>query len=132
MKEIDRALIIKTPHIDNILSGKKTWEMRSAPTKQRGPIGLIQKGEPGKIIGVVEIIESIGKISDDNMLANQSKHLMTAERLNDPDASKYRFAWVLKNVKRLKQPISFKQKSGSVIWVSLDADTSAALMREIA
>jgi hypothetical protein len=127
-----KALIIKTPHIDNIMSGEKTWEMRSALTKQRGLVGLIRGGSPGKIIGVVEIVDSLGKILDDNMLANQSKHLMTRERLNDPEASKYRYAWVLKNAKRLKRAISFEQKPGSVIWVNLDAETSATLMREIA
>lgn len=30
-----KGLIIDTPHIDNILSGKKIWEMRSTMTKQR-------------------------------------------------------------------------------------------------
>lgn len=126
-----KALIIKTPYIDNILSGKKTWEMRSAPTKQRGLVGLIRGGSPGKVIGVVEIINSLGPFSKEEMLANRSKHLMTPERLDEPEASKYKNAWVLTNAKLLKQPISFKQKSGSVIWVNLDAETSASVLREL-
>jgi hypothetical protein len=130
--EITKGLIIDIPHIDNILSGKKTWEMRSTQTKQRGRIALIRKGHPGKIIGIVEIIGSLGPFSKEEMLANQPKHLMTSERINDPEASKYRNAWVLKNAKLLKRPIPFEQKSGAVIWVNLDEEISAAVMKAAA
>lgn len=130
MSEI-KGLIIDTPHIDKILLGEKTWEMRSTRTKQRGPVALIRKGHPGKIIGIAEIIDSLGPFSKEEMLANQSKHRMTPERINDPEASRYRNAWTLKNAKRLKQPISFEQKSGAVIWVKLDAETSAAVMNSV-
>jgi hypothetical protein len=132
MQEELSALIVDTPHIDNILSGKKIWEMRFRHEKRRGPIGLIQKGYPGKIIGVAEMIDSLGPFSREEMLANQSKHLMTPERIDGPKTSKYRYAWVLKNAKRLKQPIVFKYESGPVIWVNLDVETSATVMKEIA
>jgi hypothetical protein len=131
MQEELSALIIDTPHIDNILSGEKTWEMRTRHEKRRGPIGLIRKRHPGKIIGVAEMIDSLGKFSKEELLLHHSKHLMTPERLNEPDASKYKYAWVLKNAKLLTQPILFEQKSGPVIWVTLDTKTSAALMREM-
>ncbi len=130
MKGIHRALIIDTPHIDNILSGKKTWEMRTTQTKQRGRIALIQKGS-GTIIGVVEITDSLGPFSNEEMLANESKHGITPVRLNNPEVSKYNNAWVVENAKRLKQPIPYKHKSGQVIWVNLDAETSAAVMSAI-
>lgn len=132
MQEQLSALIIDTPHIDNILSGMKTWEMRFRHEKRRGPIGLIQKGYPGKIIGVAEMIDSCGPFSREEMLANQSKHLMKPERIDDPKASKYKYAWVFKNAKRLNQPISFKYESGPVIWVNLDAETSAAVKKAMA
>lgn len=38
-----RALVIASPHIDRILEGEKTWEMRSKNCRVRGPIGLIKK-----------------------------------------------------------------------------------------
>lgn len=130
MKEI-KGLIIDTPYIDNILSSKKIWEMRSTRTKQRNVVALIRKGQPGKIIGTVEIIDSLGPLSKEEMLANQSKHLMTAERIDSPEAGKYRHAWILKNPKLLKQPISFEQKSGAVIWVNLDSGTSTTVLNAI-
>lgn len=129
MKEL-RALIVDTPHIDHILSGEKIWEMRSEKTLIRGTIGLIKVGHPRKVIGVVKIIDSLGPFSEEQMLANQPKHLMTPERINDPKTSQYRHAWVLENAKILKQPISCKQTS-QVKWVILDEETSAAVMKAI-
>ena len=76
-----KALIVKAPHIDNILSGKKTWEMRTRHDQYRGPMGLIQKGCPGKIIGVAEMVGSLGEFSKEELLARQSNHLMTPELL---------------------------------------------------
>lgn len=126
MEEIKKGLIIDSPHIDNILSGKKTWEMRTTQTKQIGPIALIQKGS-GTIVGIAEVIDSIGPLSKEEMLANQSKHLISTERLNNPEVSKWNNAWVVKNAKRLKQPVPYKHKPGQVIWVTLDEATSAAV-----
>jgi len=51
---IIKGLIIDTPHIDNILSGQKTWEMRSTQTKQRGLVALIRKGS-GTVVNRPEI-----------------------------------------------------------------------------
>jgi hypothetical protein len=39
-----RGLIIDEPWIGYIISGTKTWEMRSRNTAIRGSIGLIRKG----------------------------------------------------------------------------------------
>jgi ASCH domain len=39
-----KGLIIDEPWISLIVSGEKTWEMRSRNTNVRGRIGLIRKG----------------------------------------------------------------------------------------
>lgn len=41
---IRSALIIREPWIDLVLSGQKSWELRSRSTEKRGLIGLIRKG----------------------------------------------------------------------------------------
>ena len=51
-----KALIIKKPWIDNILDGKKTWEIRGSKTNIRGQIELIQSGS-GLVVGSCEIID---------------------------------------------------------------------------
>lgn len=126
-----KGLIIDTPHIENILSGRKVWEMRSTRTKQRGVVALIRKGS-GKVIGVAEIIDSIGPFSTEQMLQNQSKHLISKERLADPKVSKWNNAWVLRNARLLKNPVPYVHPNGAVIWVTLDAGTQAKIRQAAA
>lgn len=121
-----KGLIIDTPHIDNILSGKKSWEMRSTVTKQRGLVALIRKGS-GTVIGVAEIIDSIGPFTHSEMLTNASKHMISPARLEDPKISKWNKAWVLKNARPLRQPVRYEHPNGAVIWVNLDERTGQAV-----
>ncbi len=37
-----KALVIRSPWIDLILAGSKTWEMRTKPTSIRGRVALIK------------------------------------------------------------------------------------------
>ncbi|MBV8400626.1 MAG: ASCH domain-containing protein [Acetobacteraceae bacterium] len=48
---VARGLIIDRPWAGLIADGKKTWEMRTRPTKVRGWIGLIAKGTK-TVIGI--------------------------------------------------------------------------------
>lgn len=54
---MERALIVRQPWIEKILSGEKTWEMRSKRTLVRGRIGLIEQGT-GLIVGECDLIHS--------------------------------------------------------------------------
>lgn len=126
-----RALIVNTPNIDNILSGKKTLEMRCNRTLIRGPIGLIRVGHPRKIIGVVEIIDSIGPFSYEEILVNQCRHLIPPAKSYELQDTLDKYAWVLQNARLLKQPVSCKQVAQAT-WVKLDAETSAAVMNAVA
>jgi hypothetical protein len=124
-----KGLIIDTPHIENILSGKKIWEMRSTSTKQRGHIALIRKGS-GKIIGTAELTETVGPLETDAMLANQSKHLISAERILSGAVAKWKYGWVMKNAKFLDEPVDYRHPSGAVIWVNLGQEETSAVMRQ--
>lgn len=125
-----KGLIIDTPHIDNILSGRKVWEMRSTLTKQRGLVALIRKGS-GKVIGVAEIVDSLGPFSTEQMLHNQAKHMISKDRLADPKVLKWNNAWVLCNAKPFKYPVSYVHPSGAVIWVKLDAATQTKIRHAV-
>ncbi len=113
-----KALMIKSPHIDNILAGRKTWEMRSKPTKTRGRIGLIKSGS-GKIWGQANLVDCIGPLSIDERLKSQDRHLITPERLALPEVAKYDYAWVLEEVEAFAVPREYVHPSGAVIWVAL-------------
>ena len=129
MDEI-KGLIIDTPHIDNILSGKKTWEMRSTLAKRRGLVALIRKGS-GKIIGVARLVDSIGPFSKAEMLANQSRHMIPTERLADPRMEKWNKAWVMQDAKLFSRPVPYIHPNGAVIWVNLDEQTQAAVREAV-
>ena len=110
---VDRALIIRQPHIGKILNGIKTWEMRSTSTKIRGKIGLIESGS-GMIVGEVEIERVYGPLPTEHLKHNKDKHQCSVT-----DLVKWRYAWVLKNAKRYDKPKPYAHPKGAVIWVKI-------------
>jgi len=112
---MDRALIVKKPWIDLILSGQKTWEMRSRPTKIRGRIGLIEQGT-GLIVGECDLVHSqilaLDKLECDTYRCFHGVEDLTL-------LEKWRFPWELKNAKQYEKPIPYKHPRGAVIWVKL-------------
>lgn len=115
---MDKGLMIKSPHIDNILAGQKTWEMRTKPTKVRGRIALIKSGS-GTILGEATVVDCIGPLTLRDKQANMSKHLISPERLELPEVAKYVYAWVLEDAKAYPKPLPYDHPSGAVIWVDL-------------
>ena len=57
----ERALIIRSPHIEKVLAGTKTWEIRSRSTNIRGPIALI-RSESGLVVGTCELVDVKGPL----------------------------------------------------------------------
>lgn len=117
---IQRALIIRQPHIGRILEGLKTWEMRSAPTKIRGKIGLIESGT-GMIIGTAEIVgvktaprhyKEFALTFTRHRIPFNQRHLI----------DKWPYAWVLEDAQALDEPIPYDHPKGAVIWVKLDGE----------
>jgi hypothetical protein len=123
---IEKGLIIESAPMAKILDGLKTWEMRSSATRLRGRIALIQKGS-GKIMGLATLNDCIGPLTPSQVQNNEAMHRISAERLCDPRVSKYKFAWVLENARRLSTPISYRHPSGAVIWVNLDVESALQL-----
>src|SRR5258708_38826392 len=115
-----KGLIVDTPHIDNILSGQKTWEMRSRRAHVRGTIALIRKGT-GTVVGTAEIVDSVGPLSKSEMVANQSKHMISLNALNDPRVEKWNHAWVIRNARKLPRPVRYQHQPGTVTWGKLDS-----------
>lgn len=112
-----KCLIIKQPYIDLILSGEKTWEMRSRPTNIRGRIGLIEQGT-GLIVGEANIFDCI-EINPNHQYSDYFKK----HRIDDANIiGKYPFAWVLANAKRYEKPIPYKHPQGAVVWVNVEAN----------
>ena len=118
--KITSGLIIRHEPLEKILIGAKTWEMRPTRTTKRGRIALIKKGT-NLIYGVASVVDCKGPLSRDEVVTTEPFHRITQERYdNDFEVRKWRFAWVLESVVKLKSPIPYIRKSGPVIFVNLD------------
>ena len=89
-----KGLVIKSPYIEDILNGIKTWEVRGSNTNIQGRIVLLKSGS-GMALGTVEIYDSIEidldeyntwdyRIRNNKALANKLPYKRT-------------FKWLLKN-----------------------------------
>lgn len=121
-----KGLVIKSPYIDRILVGTKTWEMRSSATSVRGPIALIKQGS-GQVVGVANLVSVKGPLSKQDKLKNIDKHQIEVDRLESGETDKWDTAWVLENAHPLKTPIHYQHPNGAVIWVNLDQHTQEKL-----
>lgn len=119
------AIPIRSPFIDEILAGTKTWEIRSKFTKKIGPVALIRSGS-GTVVGLAEIVEVI-EITP--QLAKKNYRLMGID-LQDAYSYTGLYAWVLGNVVKLKQPVPYKHPSGAITWVTLDEPTTENVFAE--
>lgn len=124
---LGKGLIIKSPFIDRIMEGQKTWELRSKHTQVRGPIALIKQGT-GTVVAVARLVDSKGPLTDADMAANGHNHGVTPDRLTLPEVQKYRYAWVLAEVTRLARPVPYTHRSGAVVWAALDDGVAGAVI----
>lgn len=109
---MDKALIIRGQWLNLILTGEKTWEMRSRPTKVTGWIGLIEAGT-GLIVGKALLVSGHERPSLAELICNKDKH-----RVEDLSIlNKWCFAWKLEQAERFKEPIPYNHPKGAVIWV---------------
>lgn len=113
---ITRALIIRSPHIEKILDGTKSWEMRSTKTTVRGRIALI-RGGTCQIVGLATMYGSLPALTEDRWEATREHHQVDdLERLR-----KWRFPWQMIDPEKLEAPIPYQHPRGAVLWVDLEA-----------
>jgi hypothetical protein len=121
---ITRGLLIRKDWLDQILAGTKTWEIRGKATALRGPIALIQS-KSGHVVGTCELVEVVGPLSLADLQKNAKR---TGFR---PTELYYRttYAWVMRNSRRLPEPIPYRHPPGAVIWVRLEPSVVARVAR---
>mmetsp|Transcript_101317 Transcript_101317/g.180074 ORF Transcript_101317/g.180074 Transcript_101317/m.180074 type:complete len:148 (+) Transcript_101317:83-526(+) len=126
------GLKIRKQWLDKILSGKKTWELRSLPThKIKEHVGLIEVGAPARV-GLVGQVEIVGCIKLGHRTPSgqwKSKPGCTIRKTfkkhgcksSDITALGYNvlYAWVLRGAKRFQRPKPIKAASQCVVWQNL-------------
>jgi hypothetical protein len=123
-----KGLIIRSPWIDLILSGSKTWEMRTRPTSIRGPIALI-KGGSGLIYGTAELAECLPALTREQMRQTQSFHAIPEDQLESAMGNRWTTPWVLRDIVRLESPKPYIHPKGAVTWVELPDETSETVSK---
>ncbi len=116
---ISRALLIQTPYIEQVLSRRKTWEIRGYAAKIRGPIALIQSGS-GQIVGTCKIIDALGPLTRAEFVKNAGKIGLRRGDIGRSLPYLRTYAWVLKDARRFRTPIPYKHPYGAIGWVRLD------------
>lgn len=112
-----KGLIIKTPWIDYLLDGTKTWEIRGRPTTFRGPVALIRSGS-GQIVGIADLVDCHA-LSAAAYAAGQAFHQIPPDVVL-PYASLY--AWVFAHPRRLAVPRPYRHPRGAIVWVTVPDD----------
>ncbi len=121
-----KGLIIDSPHIDKILAGTGTWEMRSGNTNQPGLIALIKQGSR-QIVGVANLVAIKGSISYQDRLNNVNQHRISEECLRLGGIDNWDVAWILENAQPLLTTINYQHLNGIDIWVNLEAQVQEKL-----
>ncbi len=119
------AIPIKTPYIDLILNGTKTWEIRSKFTKKIGSVALIRSAS-GTVVGTAQLSDVI-ELTAPNAASNAHRMGMSKE---DAISCIGCYAWVMTEVVKFKKPVPYKHPSGAVTWVTLDEPTTAKVLVE--
>lgn len=126
---IKKALIIDEPWLSKILSGEKTWELRTTHCHKRGWVGLIRKGS-GLIVGIANVVGSRGPLPDDVLRASTGLHCVPTDILL-PNST-YRFAWILAEARALQRAVPYTHRSGAVKWVTLATEVTDAIAEQTA
>ena len=124
-----KGLIIDEPWISLIVSGEKTWEMRSRNTNVRGRIGLIRKGSK-TVIGLADLIDTLPKLPRSELRASFAKHRVPESKIDED--FEWSTAWVLQRPRSLQEPIPYRHPAGAVIWVNLDPKVAAVIEQQLA
>jgi len=82
MRVFEKAIVIDEPWVSQVLRGDKAWEMRSKPTRHRGPVGIIRKGS-GQVVGTASLIDSLPALSRPEFAKHEAEHGISAEEQED-------------------------------------------------
>jgi hypothetical protein len=118
------GLLILKKHLDKILAGAKTWEIRGKSTARRGPIALIES-KSGHVVGTCEVADVVGPLTLAELQRNARRTGFRPVRLPYPTT----YAWVVRDARRLPEPVPYRHPPGAVIWVRLEASVIRRLRR---
>lgn len=130
MVTIAKALVIREPWIDLILSGQKIWEMRGQRPSYRGWIGLIRKGSR-RVLCIARLVDVGYSLTDDEMVATFDKHCIPETMIRSGEVAKWTTPWKLADIRVLRHPVPYSHPNGAISMFSLDPQVSAAIVAQL-
>ncbi|MCV2356561.1 ASCH domain-containing protein [Paucibacter sp. B2R-40] len=109
-----RGLVIHEYALARILEGRKRLELRGRHNRQLGPVALIRKGS-GQIVGVADIVDSIGPLSLHELSLHSAEHSVEPTRLREVFDKGWVYGWRLANVRKLSNPVPYLHKGMSQV-----------------
>ena len=111
-------MIILSPWIDEILAGRKAWELRPRGCRVREEIALLNCG---MILGTARIVDCIGPLSLAELARHAGKHRVPLAVLRRfmRKWNGRAYAWVLEDVRPLVPPVAYAHPRGAQTWVRL-------------
>ncbi len=126
-----RALVVDEPWIGLILSGAKTWEMRTRPLRLSGRVGLIRKGS-GLVVGTADVAGSGPPLDAASYAAAEPCHRIPPDRQAVALAGGWTHPWLLSGARPLASPVPYRHPRGAVIWIVLSEEEEGAVLAQAA
>ena len=120
--DLASALILLPHWADLLLSGDKTWELRSVPTTKRERVAIAASGT-GKLLGEINIIDCVKVVEDMVcLLPLPLEKFVHLHRVPDISIFPYTtiYAWVMSDPTRYEEPKTYTHHPGAIVWVSLN------------
>lgn len=112
----ERGFRVYEPYATLIVQGKKRWELRKHPTRIRGRVAVLHKGQ---VRGTVEIVDVHGPFTVEELQEHYDKHLAHPRFLEAYAQGKPLYAWELQNPEEFPQPRPYPTRPGQQTWVRL-------------
>ncbi|MDW8084240.1 MAG: ASCH domain-containing protein [Candidatus Caldarchaeum sp.] len=103
------GLIVKQPFANRIITGRKKRELRLWPPPTNRMNRKIYLLSGGYALGIVKIVGVEGP-------ARRVRSLRL-KGVRNKAAIRYRYAWLLKVVKKFRKPVRYKHPRGAQVWV---------------
>jgi len=107
-----RGFRVQEPYATYVVEGKKTWEVRRRPTKVRGRVGIVRGGE---VIGTVEVLDSLGPFSVEELRQHVDKDMADERYLERYVRGGPLYVWVLGGAQKFDRPVPVETVAGQQI-----------------
>ena len=119
------GLVVKHPFAEMIVSGAKTWEIRTKQSRVRERVAILLGGTK-TAIGEVTLTDSF-PVTRDMLCQNFEKHQIddisaVFQHAHNHEVQYY--AWVLECAEKYKDPKPYAHPVGAVSWVKLTSPES--------